>query len=109
MKKTFALTILLAQSLLAAAQIYVEGVRLDPTNTGNYIEVDPAFRADGTCAFRVDYGQSEPRKDFVSDASGKKVDFRSLVDGLNFFHSNGWEVVSVSVVETNRRFLLQRR
>jgi hypothetical protein len=109
MKKTLLLCILLAQSLFAAAQIYVEGVRLDPTNTGNYIEIDPSFRADGSCAFRTDYGQSGPRKDFVSDVNGKKLDFRSLADGLNFFHSNGWEVLSVSVVETNRRFLLQRR
>lgn len=109
MKKALLLSILLSNGLLAAAQVYVEGVKLDPTNTGNYLEIDPTYRTDGSCAFRVDYGQSEPRKDFVSDVNGKKVDFRSLVDGLNFFYSNGWEVVTTSVVETNRRFLLQRR
>ena len=109
MKKALILSILLANSLFAAAQVYVEGVKLDPSNTGNYLEIDPTYRTDGSCALRVDYGQAEPRKDFVSDANGKKVDFRSLVDGLNFFYSNGWEVVTSSVVETNRRFLLQRR
>ena len=98
MKKALLLSILLANGLFATAQVYVEGVKLDPI-----------YRTDGSCALRVDYGQAEPRKDFVSDANGKKIDFRSLIDGLNFFYSNGWEVVTTSVVETNRRFLLQRR
>ncbi|HMX38736.1 MAG TPA: hypothetical protein PK971_06505 [Saprospiraceae bacterium] len=109
MKKTLILCFCLTISVLASAQVYVDGVRLEPDNTGNYMEVDPMFRTDGTCAFRVDYGQAEPREDFLSDSFGKTLDFRSLVHGLNFLYSNGWELAEATVVGTNRRYLLKRR
>ena len=109
MKKAFFLSILLANAWFVSAQVYVEGVKLDPTNTGNYLELDPLFRSDGRCSFRVDFGQAEPRKDFISDANGKQVDFRSLIDGLNFFYDNGWEVSQISTLDSGRRFLMKRR
>lgn len=110
MKKTILLFVLSAQALMASAQIFVEGVRLSPENTGQYIEIDPMFKPDGTCAFSVDYGQSNPKEDFVSDVNGKRFDFRSLVDGLNYFYTNGWEVAEITVQErSGRRFLLKRR
>lgn len=109
MKKTTLLLALLAQTMIAAAQIYVEGVKLEPGNTGQYIELDPLYREDGQCTFRVDYGQSNPKEDFVTDSHGKRYDFRSLVDGLNIFYLEGWEVAQVSVLDRGRRFLLKRR
>lgn len=110
MKKTLLLLCFcLSLSAFASAQVYVDGVRLDPDNTGNYIEVDPMFHTDGTCAFRTDYGQTEPREDYLTDAFGKTLDFRSLVHGLNFLYSNGWEVLQITAVGTNRRYLLKRR
>jgi hypothetical protein len=110
MKKTILLCVLLAQGLIASAQIFVEGVRLTPENTGQYVELDPMFKTDGSCTFSVDYGQSNPKEDFVSDTNGKRFDFRSLVDGLNYFYTNGWEVAVITVQEhSGRRFLLKRR
>lgn len=110
MKKTILLCVLLAQGLIASAQIFVEGVRLTPENTGQYVELDPKFKMDGACSFIVDYGQAKPRIDYVTDVNGKRFDFRSLVDGLNYFYTNGWEVESVAVLEeSGRRFLLKRR
>lgn len=93
------------------AQIYVEGVELLPTNTGQYIEIDPAFRSDGHCIFHVDYGQPTGQNDYVSNAQGQRLDFRSVVDGLNIFYANGWEVSTVYAVGANnaRRYLLKRR
>ena len=109
MKKiTFTLA-LLAHTLLASAQVFVEGVKIEPTNTGQYIELDPLYREDGQCTFRVDYGQSNPKEDYVTDSRGKRYDFRSLVDGLNIFYVEGWEVAQVSVLDRGRRFLLKRR
>lgn len=99
----------LTQTLLASAQIFVEGVKIEPNNTGQYIELDPMYREDGRCTFRVDYGQSNPKEDFVTDQNGRRFDFRSLIDGLNFFYEEGWEVSQVSVLERGRRFLLKRR
>jgi len=110
MKKTLFLLAFLAQGFFASAQVYVEGVRLDPENTGQYIELDPMYRTDGHCSFSVDYGQSNPKEDHVTDSSGKRYDFISLVDGLNFFYVNGWEVAQISVLEkSGRRFLMKRR
>ncbi|MCB0525469.1 MAG: hypothetical protein R3A50_18130 [Saprospiraceae bacterium] len=109
MKKTMLLLVLLAQSLFAAAQLYVEGVKLEPANTGQYLEIDPLFREDGSCAFQVDYGQSEPKKDFVSDVNGKRYHFRSVIDGLNLFFEEGWVVDQIYVMERGRRYLLKRR
>jgi hypothetical protein len=41
--------------------------------------------------------------------NGRRFDFRSLVDGLNFFYDEGWEVAQISTLERGRRFLLKRR
>lgn len=110
MKKILPLCVLLAMGgTYANAQIYVEGVRLTPDNTGEYIELDPLFRTDGRCTFAVDYGQSEPKRDYVTDEQGKTYDFRSLVDGLNIFYKEGWEVAHITVVESGRRYLMKRR
>jgi hypothetical protein len=109
MKKiTFTLA-LLAHTLFASAQIFVEGVKIEPSNTGQYIELDPLYREDGRCTFRVDFGQSNPKEDYVTDVNGKRYDFRSLVDGLNFFYEEGWQVDQVSVLDRGRRFLMKRR
>ncbi len=99
----------LVASAVLTAQIYVEGVRLTPDNTGQYIELDPQFRSDGRCNFKVDYGQAEPKEDKVTDENGKAYDFRSLIDGLNAFYTEGWEVFQITVLESGRRYLLKRR
>ena len=67
-------------------------MKIGPDNTGQYIELDPLFKTDGRCTFSVDYGQSNPKQDFTTDVNGRRFDFRSLVDGLNFFYEQGWEV-----------------
>jgi len=110
MKQAFLTIVILATAGSAAwAQIFVEGVKLNADNTGQYIELDPQFRTDGRCAFQVDYGQSNPKEDHVTDANGRQIDFRSLVDGLNTFYSEGWEVAQITLVGTGRRYLLKRR
>jgi hypothetical protein len=107
-KVTFTLA-LFAHTLFASAQIFVEGVKVEPSNTGQYMELDPLYREDGRCTFRVDFGQSNPKEDYVTDVNGKRFDFRSLIDGLNFFYEEGWQVDQVSVLDRGRRFLMKRR
>lgn len=110
MKKTLlCLMLSIAGGPFLFSQIYVEGVKITPNNTGQYVELDPQFRADGRCTFRVDYGQSESKEDYITDENGKHYDFRSLVDGLNFFYTEGWEVSQIAVLESGRRYLLKRR
>ena len=109
MKKIKFTLALLAHTLIASAQVYVEGVKIEPSNTGQYIELDPLYREDGRCTFRVDFGQSNAKEDYVTDVNGKRYDFRSLIDGLNFFYEEGWQVDQVSVLDRGRRFLMKRR
>lgn len=98
-------------SVLLSAQIYVEGTLLTPSNTGVYIEVTPLRRTDGTYHIGVDYGQTRSRRpnDCLTDNKGRRYEFRSAIDGLNFLYDNGWEVVVVYPVEDIRRYLLKRR
>ena len=109
MKKTLLALALSAPLSMISAQVFVDGVKLDASNTGHYLELDPQYKNDGRCAFKVDYGQPDPVDDFITDDKGRKYDFRSIVDGLNFFYLEGWELVQVSVVERNRKFMLKRR
>jgi hypothetical protein len=109
MKKALLFATLFTQSLLASAQVFVEGIRLEPSNTGHYIEIDPLYREDGRCTFQVDYGQPNPKESFTTDSNGKRIDYRSLVDGLNIFYAEGWEVAQISALDRGRRFLLKRR
>ncbi len=93
------------------AQLYVEGILLTPSNTGVYIEVMPLRRMDGTYHFGIDYGQRRKNRphDCLSDSKGRRYEFRSTVDGLNYLYENGWEVVTVYPVEDIRRYLMKRR
>ncbi|MCA0235931.1 MAG: hypothetical protein LCH81_06080 [Bacteroidetes bacterium] len=110
MKKVLLTCFFAAQAFFAFSQIYVEGVKLEPSNTGQYIELDPQFRSDGRCTFTVDYGQPNAREKYVTDEAGHHFDFHSLVDGLNAFYDEGWEVAQVTdTQERGRRFLLKRR
>jgi hypothetical protein len=109
MRKTLLLVAFFAQIALVSAQVYVDGVKLEASNTGQYLELDPMYRADGRCAFKVDYGQPNPNDDYVTDSANRRYDFRSLVDGLNFFYQEGWEVTQITVQDRGRRFLLKRR
>lgn len=93
-----------------SAQIYVDGVKLEASNTGQYIEIDPRFDDRGGCVVTADYGQNTPLNDFVTDARGQRFEFHSIVECLNIFYAEGWVVDQVSVLERGgRKFLLKRR
>lgn len=113
MKKVFMLLLFLAQALFVSAQLYVEGVSLDATNTSAYLEATPLRRTDGTYHFQIDYGQKAKREvkpgECLTDDKSRRFEFRSAVDGLNFLYENGWEVLVVYNVEDIRRYLLKRR
>ena len=110
MKKITILAVLLFQTRLLSAQAYVDGVELTPSNTGQYIEIDPKFKNDGGCVVEVDYGQRQPKDDFLTDEKNRRQEFDSLVHALNFLYQNGWKVAEISVSEERgRRVLLERR
>lgn len=113
MKKTLALLLFSAQAILVSAQLYVEGALLTSANTSAYLEATPLRRNDGTYHFKIDYGQKADRNakpgECLTDDKGRRYEFRSTVDGLNFLYENGCEVSVVYNVEDLRRYLLKRR
>lgn len=111
MKKVLFFLVFLTQGILASAQLFVEGTLLNTTNTSAYLEATPLRRTDGTYHFQIDYGQKVKigAKECLTDDKGRRYEYRSTVDGLNFLYENGWEVVVVYNVEDIRRYLLKRR
>jgi hypothetical protein len=113
MKKAFILACFSLAGLAARAQVYVDGVRLDASNASAYVEAVALRKEDEGYHFILDYGQKVETKrtkgDFLTDAEGRRYEFRSAVDGLNFLFENGWEVSEVYVYNDIRRYLLRRR
>lgn len=111
MKKLVVLSAFLAQAVWMQAQVYVDGVKLEPANTGQYIEIDPKYKSNGSCVVSVDYGNvSKDNAYFITDEQGRRIEFRSTVDALNFLYAEGWEVSQVTKTENSgRRYLLKRR
>lgn len=112
MKKAFFLSLFLLNSLAAYAQLYVDGVKLDLTNSGAYLEAIIVRRSDRYYV-NIDYGQKAKRDDFneecLTDANNRRYEFKSNVDALNYMFENGWDVQTVYVYNDIRRYLLRRR
>ena len=115
MKKAVFLAVFLLQAWYASAQLYVDGKRLDSSNSSAYIEAIVRIRDKENPNFYlvIDHGQrARPgldNGDYLTDEGGRRYEFRSLVDGLNFLYENGWEVDQVYVYNDLRRYLLKRR
>ncbi|MDX2135647.1 MAG: hypothetical protein SFV52_12705 [Saprospiraceae bacterium] len=105
--------ILLCSAPAAWAQLFVEGIRLTENNTSQYIEVVPLRTQESRFHVVVDYGQNHRARlsenDFLTDTEGRRLDFRSTTDALNYCYENGWELFEVYVFDDIRRFLLKRR
>lgn len=113
MKKLILLSALSIFTCQLQAQIYVEGVQLDRTNTGNYLAI--AVGGIGTQhIIDVDYGQpNKPAFGFtrLTNEKGEAIKFRGAIDALNYFYEHGWEFIE----EMNTRgdgisgYLLRRK
>jgi hypothetical protein len=114
MKKAVLLAFLLPLCFALSAQIYVDGIRLDLSNSSAYMEVVALRKEkDGRYHFVADYGQTQDadltKGDFLTDEKNNRYEFRSMVDGLNFLYENGWEVHEIYVYNDLRRYLLKRK
>lgn len=105
MKRLFFL-LLFAAALPAAAsaQVMVEDVNLNERTDIAYLDIMGidmgVFKKKLTII--VDYGQklkvdSDTR---VRDATGKEIIFNSMIDAINFFHKNGWELFNAFPVSS---------
>ena len=54
---------------------------------------------------QVDYGQKTTffeGVDFIRDENGKRVDFNSMIDAMNFMGTQGWEFVQAYIVTSGQ-------
>ncbi|MBI5916752.1 MAG: hypothetical protein HY842_15350 [Bacteroidetes bacterium] len=97
------------------AQIFVDGVQLDSTNSGAYLEFSK--RGFTSSVFiEVDYGQVKKvsgRHDNLglTDKNGEAIKFEGMVEALNYFDKNGWELVSTWYQEEFKinKYILHRK
>ena len=113
MKSLFTFILLAFASIKPQAQIYVEGILLDSTNSGMYLEIGTGG-VSSPYIIDVDYGQSaRPRIGYLRLTNEKReaIKFKSMVGALNFFDKNDWEVVdTITEVTTNSiKYLLRKK
>ena len=96
------------------AQIFVNQKNINATGN-QYIEVwEKHNRSSGKFLVMVDYGQDlmsdkEGTSLKMHDAKGSVLQFNSVIAILNFFHLNGWELVSLKNTDEIESYLLKRR
>jgi hypothetical protein len=111
MKKLILLAVFSLFALQMHAQLYADGVKLDASNTGQYMEIDPKYKSNGTCIVAVDYGNAPKKEGFyITDQQARRIEFHSDIDVLNFLYTEGWELTQISRTENSgRRYMLKRR
>lgn len=111
------LFILVLTLQISYGQIMVNGTDINKLESGTHIQVH-ASEFNSKVTVTVDYGQEREfdgrkiSKAMVDDGSQKKV-FKSPVNALNFFVTNGWELVNFAVTvsesQLNYTYLLKRQ
>jgi hypothetical protein len=104
---------LLLLPALASGQVLVNGVDINKLDVA-YCQL---IGVNATILSRprvwIDYGQIgfveiNSNRQNISEINGQAIEFNSVIDALNFFIKNGWELVSNQVTETDetqRRFI----
>ncbi|GAB4050885.1 hypothetical protein [Spirosoma litoris] len=107
----FCLSLFLANT--SFAQVYVDGVAIDTTNTPFCQLV--CTNAGGLSRARVliDYGQhfvdNGLNRQKIAGPDKQVITFNSSIDALNFMIRNGWELVKFNLKGETFIYLLQRK
>jgi hypothetical protein len=100
------LILALAVCSFAKAQVIIDGVNLNKLENIKYIEISPVYGHHGMKppffnGISVDYGQKQALNALffkqkpdqqIQDANGNNVSFNSMIDAINFFYGNGWDL-----------------
>lgn len=106
MKRTgsFIVLLVLLKSMSCFAQVYVDGVAIDTTNTP-FCQLICSNNSLLTKTFvTIDYGQyyisTRLNRQRIEGSDRKPVTFNSSIDALNFMIRHGWEFVYSQVTGT---------
>lgn len=86
---------LCAATVVLPAQITVDNVKLDDHPEIQFIQLSASPRGMTKGIYlRVDYGEKSRWgvRSKIVDAKGKEMEFASVMDAVNFFVNNGWEL-----------------
>lgn len=115
MKKMFLIAGVTLLTLVAKAQVIVDGTDINNLNI-KYIEmVGQSKILSMSIKIAIDYGQDFSWKaQTVKSADGKTASFNSIVEALNFLDVNGWEYVNNYIIqatsgEVTYRYLLKKK
>ena len=96
MKKIIILSFLFFLIQLSAYSQTVNDIPIKDINT-EYVQIIgmPGKVFSNKIQIVIDFGQKQStafdRKNIIRDSDGKKLDFNSMIDALNFLNDNGYE------------------
>ncbi|WP_020604729.1 hypothetical protein [Spirosoma spitsbergense] len=97
---------------IANAQIRVGNVNVDSLDI-HYIELIGQNRSNYEASIWVDFGRGYELNragEFLKPINDhERVRFKSVVDALNYFYKNGWEVIQAYATGDYQHYVLQRR
>jgi len=105
--------ILLSSS--SSAQVFVEELNLNESEDISIIEVFLRTRYNKGTTVNIDYGQwQQPRvidfyclpKETINESNGEQIVFNSKIHALNFFESNGWDLIEINNNNTEESNLI---
>ena len=102
MKKVILLTLFGFVIHVSKSQVFIKDRNINADSTIRYFEIYMSSDHSTNTIYSVDYGQRQGFlfTDYIADASGKRVKFRSPMDLLNYITNNGWKLLRRDVVST---------
>jgi hypothetical protein len=92
----------------ANAQVYVKGVNLNDKKEVRICEILILENAvvNSNIYVSIDYGQERREfNDRLTDASGEKLKFGSIVAAVNHMENNGWSMIDHSITQKGRGWI----
>ncbi|QDK81357.1 hypothetical protein EXU85_23195 [Spirosoma sp. KCTC 42546] len=113
MKVLFIVCLSLFLASQSYAQVYVDGVAIDTTNTPFCQLICTNANGFSKARILIDHGQhfvdSGLSRQKIADADKRVIAFNSSIDALNFMVRHGWELVTFKLKGDTFIYLLQRK
>ena len=95
MKALLITVVLLSVSLVSFAQPSAP-IAQGPVRTEEYCQLKTFQKFNGKINISIDYGQQQKliALNLFRDATGRAIEFNSVVDALNWLNTQGWEFVN---------------
>jgi len=97
MKKVLVILVMCFVVQFSYSQVFVEDVNINELDI-KYVQLVGVNTSMFGVKFKVfvDYGQKAKmmKADGIKDSKGETLKFNTMIDALNFMHSNGWKYIN---------------